>query len=265
MDEILKIINDISTHYESDKTYDKKDLVKLVLDHSSFEKFMIFFISSYEKEADITSDYINDILKDYNIEKSEVEKVFNNIKEPKEPSFNKSALIKKPSFTKVKDSQIENTSKETKPSFSNIPKSQNKIEIDKVKGNPKNTANKKNKTLKDHWNNWSNGQKIGYVVLCIIIFGVFSNIFNSSSTSKSNTNNSSTRCVGLDATGNYMDKVISRVENQGCGIGGYYFVGRGSYIVNSICPELDRARGRIGSIDIEVVVNKCGEIIKVNF
>ena len=95
MDEILKIINDISTHYKSDKTYDKKDLVKLVLDHSSFEKFMIFFISLHEKEADITSDYINDILKDYNLEKSEVEKVFNNIKKPKEPSFNKSALIKK--------------------------------------------------------------------------------------------------------------------------------------------------------------------------
>tara|TARA_B110000046_G_scaffold108104_1_gene115431 strand:+ start:46 stop:324 length:279 start_codon:yes stop_codon:yes gene_type:complete len=83
MDEILKIINDISTHHESDKMYDKQDLVKLTLDHSSFEKFMIFFISLYEKEADITSDYINDILKDYNIEKSEVEKVFNNIKKSK--------------------------------------------------------------------------------------------------------------------------------------------------------------------------------------
>ena len=117
MNEILKIVNDISIHYGSNKTYDKKDLVKLFLDHSSFEKFMVFFISSHEKEVEVTDDYINDILKDYDIEKSKVEKIFNDIKKPKEPSFSKNKLIKKPSFTKVKDSQIENTSKETKPSF----------------------------------------------------------------------------------------------------------------------------------------------------
>ena len=117
MDEILEIINDISVHYKSGKTYDKQNLVKLFLDHSSFEKFMIYFISSFEKETEVTSDYINGILKDYNIEKSEVEKIFKDIKKPKEPSFNKNALIKKPSFAKVKDSQIENTPNETRPSY----------------------------------------------------------------------------------------------------------------------------------------------------
>jgi len=117
MEKILKIINDISDHYKSGKIYDKQNLVKLFLDHSSFEKFMVFFISSHEKEVEVTDDYINDILKDYDIEKSEVEKIFNDIKKPKEPSFSKNKLIKKPSFTKVKDSQIENTPNETRPSF----------------------------------------------------------------------------------------------------------------------------------------------------
>ena len=66
MEEILKIINDISNHYKSGKIYDKQNLVKLFLDHSSFEKFMVFFISSHEKEVEVTDDYINDLLKDIN-------------------------------------------------------------------------------------------------------------------------------------------------------------------------------------------------------
>ena len=263
----LKFFNSIQLHYgklnsvnESDiQLFDEEALIKLSIEHGSVEKIFESLILKYEKGVDINEEYINKVFSEYKIDIEQANSLLNKLKQPKEPSFSKKALLKTPDFSKTKFEEI------TKPSFSNIPKSQNKIEIDKVKGTPKNTANKKNKTLKEHWNSWSNGQKIGYVVLCIIIFGVFSNIFNSSSTSKSNTNNSSTRCVGLDATGNYMDKVISRVENQGCGIGGFYFLGRGSYIVNSICPELDRARGRIGSIDIEVVVNKCGEIIKVNF
>jgi len=267
--QILKFFNSIQLHYgklnsvnERDiKLIDEEALIKLSIKHGSVEKIFEYLILKYEKGVDINEEYINKVFSEYKIDIDQANSLISKLKQPKEPSFSKKALLKTPDFSKTKFEEI------TKPSFSNIPKSQNKIENDKVNDNSKNTDIKKNKTLKEHWNSWNNGQKIGYVVLCIIIFGVFSNIFSSSSTSKSisNTNKSSNKCVGLDATGNYMGKVISIIENQGCGISGYYFVGRGSYIVNSICPELDRARGRIGSIDIEVVVNKCGEIIKVNF
>ena len=246
MEEILKIINDISDHYKSGKIYDKQNLVKLFLDHSSFEKFMVFFISSHEKEVEVTDDYINDILKDYDIEKSEVEKIFNDIKKPKEPSFSKNKLIKKPSFTKVKDSQIENTPNETRPSY-NIASDITKPSDKKVK-----------KTLKEYWNSWNKTQKASYITVCLVLFIFFFQLFDSGGSSSNNSSGSSSSCREPDKSGSYMNKVLRRIENTGCRISGHYFGGTGSYHVQAICPG-----GRIGVSDIEVLVNECGEILRV--
>ena len=259
--QILKFFNSIQLHYgklnsvnERDiKLIDEEALIKLSIKHGSVEKIFESLILKYEKGVDINEEYINKVFSEYKIDIDQANSLLSKLKQPKEPSFSKKALLKTPDFSKTKFEEI------TKPSFSNIPKSQNKIEIDKVKGNPKNTANKKNKTLKEHWNSWSNGQKTGYVVLCIVIFGVFSNIFNSSftSTSSSNTNNSSA-CSEPDTSGGYMDKVLTRIRGTGCQISGYYFGGTGSYNVQAICPG-----GRIGVTDIEVLVNECGTILRV--
>ena len=50
MNEILKIVNDISIHYGSNKTYDKKDLVKLFLDHSSFRNSWFFLFHHMKRK-----------------------------------------------------------------------------------------------------------------------------------------------------------------------------------------------------------------------
>ena len=257
----LKFFNSIQLHYgklnsvnETDiQLFDEEALIKLSIEHGSVEKMFESLILKYEKGVDINEEYINKVFSEYKIDIEQANSLLNKLKQPKEPSFSKKALLKTPDFSKSKFDEI------AKPSFSNIPKSQNKIEIDKIKDHSKNTVDTKNKTFKEHWNSWSNVQKTGYVVLCIVIFGVFSNIFNSSftSTSSSNTNNSSA-CSEPDTSGGYMDKVLTRIRGTGCQISGYYFGGTGSYNVQAICPG-----GRIGVTDIEVLVNECGTILRV--
>jgi len=194
INQLLKFFNSIQLHYgklnsvnERDiHLFDEKALIKLSIKHGSVEKIFESLILKYEKGVDINEEYINKVFSEYKIDIDQANSLLSKLKQPKEPSFSKKALLKTPDFSKSKFEEI------AKPSFSNTSKSQNKIENDKVNGNPKNTANKKNKTLKEHWNSWSNVQKIGYVVLCIVIFGVFSNIFNSSgSTNSTNLKNSS--------------------------------------------------------------------------
>jgi len=187
IEKLLKFFNSIQLHYgklnsvnETDiQLFDEEALIKLSIEHGSVEKIFEFLILKYEKGVDINEEYINKVFSEYKIDIDQANSLLSKIKQPKEPSFSKKALLKTPDFSKSKFDEI------AKPSFSNTSKSQNKIENDKVNGNPKNTDIKKNKTLKEHWNSWSNVQKTGYVVLCIVIFGVFSNIFNSSDSTNS--------------------------------------------------------------------------------
>ena len=188
--QILKFFNSIQLHYgklnsvnERDiQLFDEEALIKLSIEHGSVEKIFEFLILKYEKGVDINEEYINKVFSEYKIDIDQANSLLSKLKQPKEPSFSKKALLKTPDFSKTKFEE------KAKPSFSNTSKSQNKIEIDKVKGNSNNNPNKKNKTLKEHWNSWSNVQKTGYVVLCIVIFGVFSNIFNSSDSTNDSTN-----------------------------------------------------------------------------
>jgi hypothetical protein len=64
-------------------------------------------------------------------------------------------------------------------------------------------------------------------------------------------------CVGLDKTGGYMDLVVSRIKDTGCGIQTYFFTGNGIYIVQAVCVQFG------GSKEFQVVVNNCGEILSV--
>ena len=194
INQLLKFFNSIQLHYgklnsvnERDiKLIDEEALIKLSIEHGSVEKIFESLILKYEKGVDINDEYINKVFSEYKIDIDQANSLLSKLKQPKEPSFSKKALLKTPDFSKSKFEEI------AKPSFSNKPRSQNKIEIDKANGNPKNTDFKKNKTLKEEWNRFTKGQKIGYVVLCIVIFGVFSNIFNSSgSTNSTNLKNSS--------------------------------------------------------------------------
>jgi hypothetical protein len=179
--QILKFFNSIQLHYgklnsvnERDiKLIDEEALIKLSIKHGSVEKIFESLILKYEKGVDINDEYINKVFSEYKIDIDQANSLLSKLKQPKEPSFSKKALLKTPDFSKSKFEEI------AKPSFSNKPKSQNKIEIDKANGNPKNTNIKKNKTLKEEWNRFTRGQKIGFVVLGIVIFGMFSNILNS--------------------------------------------------------------------------------------
>lgn len=65
-------------------------------------------------------------------------------------------------------------------------------------------------------------------------------------------------CKEPDTSGRYMDKVYSRIRSTGCEISGSYFSGNGSYEIQAICPG-----GRIGVTNIEVLVNECGDILRV--
>jgi hypothetical protein len=65
-------------------------------------------------------------------------------------------------------------------------------------------------------------------------------------------------CRGPDTSGKYMNKVYSRIRNTGCQISGGYFSGNGSYEIQAVCPS-----GKIGVTNIEVIVNKCGDIERV--
>ena len=65
-------------------------------------------------------------------------------------------------------------------------------------------------------------------------------------------------CKEPDTTGKYLDKVYSRIRNAGCEISGGWFIGNGSYKIQAICPG-----GKIGITNIEVLVNECGDILRV--
>ena len=65
-------------------------------------------------------------------------------------------------------------------------------------------------------------------------------------------------CKEPDDTGNYMNRVLDELKDNGYGISGYYFGGNGFYNVTVIKPY-----GEIGSSELEVLVNECGEILKI--
>ena len=68
----------------------------------------------------------------------------------------------------------------------------------------------------------------------------------------------SNECNEPDDTGNYMNRVLDELNGKGYGISGYYFGGNGFYNVTVIKPT-----GTIGSSEVEVLVNKCGEILRI--
>jgi hypothetical protein len=82
-------------------------------------------------------------------------------------------------------------------------------------------------------------------------------IYNSNS---ENSTGVSSNCTQPDTSGNYMDNVINYVKKQDYMVSGYYFSGNGFYNLNVIKPSV-----KPGSFDIEVLVNECGDILRVVF
>jgi hypothetical protein len=65
-------------------------------------------------------------------------------------------------------------------------------------------------------------------------------------------------CKEPDTSGNYMNRVLDELKDRGYAISGYNFGGNGFYIVTVVKPT-----GRIGSSEVKVLVNECGEILRI--
>ena len=93
-----------------------------------------------------------------------------------------------------------------------------------------------------------------FIISIFILIIVFSPISNSPNLDE----DKEKECREPDDTGNYMNRVLDELNDKGYGISGYYFGGNGFYNVTVIKPT-----GTIGSSEVEVLVNECGEILRI--
>lgn len=94
---------------------------------------------------------------------------------------------------------------------------------------------------------------ISYFFVVILFVGLNIEFSNPKSS-----NGVSSNCSQPDTTGEYMDNIIDYVKKQDYMVSGYYFSENGFYNLNVIKPSF-----KPGSFDIEVLVNECGDILRV--